>query len=159
MITSPNQRVVSIKRNVPKKETNKAFAYIYIDAIQDASKSLKGETAFKLWMYFASNKDNYTFAFSPKAFSEAYDCSEKSAREAFTQLVEERYLISGNRKNEFVFYEKPVAASITAVEEKREFIDNDTNTLYYWTYNELLQQIQNKQTADNLWNSAKIVRA
>jgi hypothetical protein len=34
-------------------------------------------------MYIASNKDLYTFAWSPKAFSEAYGVSEKSARDAF----------------------------------------------------------------------------
>lgn len=33
MITSPNQRIVSINRNTPKKEGNKPFAYIYCDAI------------------------------------------------------------------------------------------------------------------------------
>ena len=33
MITSPNQRIVSINRNTPKKESNKSFAYIYCDAI------------------------------------------------------------------------------------------------------------------------------
>ena len=33
MITSPNQRIVSINRNTPKKESNKPFAYIYCDAI------------------------------------------------------------------------------------------------------------------------------
>ena len=155
MITSPNQRIVSINRNTPKKESNKPFAYIYCDAIQAASRNLQGETAFKLWMYLASNKHNYTFAWSPKAFSETYGCSEKSAREAFNQLIVKNYLIPGSHKNDYYFQETP-AASISAIAEKREFIDNDTNTLYYWTYAELLEQIKNKQLADTLWQSAKI---
>lgn len=156
MITSPNQRIVSIFRDTPKKESNRPFAYIYTNNIQEASRNLKGETAFKLWMYFASNKDNYTFAWSPKAFAETYGCSEKSAREAFNQLVSLSYLTTGNHKNDFFFHETP-PVSISAVEERREFIDNDTNTLYYWTYSELLEQVKNKQTADALWLTARTV--
>ena len=83
MITSPNQRVITINRDIPKKDSSKPFAYIYIEAIQAASINLQGETAFKLFMYLSSNKDNYTFAWSPKAFGEAYGVSDKSARDAF----------------------------------------------------------------------------
>jgi hypothetical protein len=46
-----------------------------------------------------------------------------------------------------------VAANAT----KKEFIDTDSNSIFYWTYEELIAQVKDRATADMLWNSAKEV--
>lgn len=93
MYTAPNQRIINVSKDTPTKGTRKPFAAIFLEYIEAASKDLQGEVAFKMWLYLASNANNYCFAWSPAAFSEAYGCSEKSAREAFNQLVAKNYLV------------------------------------------------------------------
>ena len=38
---------------------------------------------------------------------------------------------------------------------KKEFIDEDTNEIYHWTYDELLAAVQNPTLARELWETAK----
>ena len=106
MYTAPNQRIINVSKDTPTKGTRKPFAAIFLECIEAESKDLQGEVAFKMWLYLASNANNYCFAWSPAAFAEAYGCSEKSAREAFNQLVAKNYLVQKtNRKNESTLYE------------------------------------------------------
>ena len=114
-----------------------------------------------MWLYLASNANNYCFAWSPAAFSEAYGCSEKSAREAFNQLVAKNYLVQKtSRKNEYTFYELPMvatpeAANIEPVEPTKLFIDKATGKTTVMTFGQLLEKFNNEALAKIYWSQAK----
>lgn len=157
MISFPNQRIITINRNIPNKSKDKKpFVMIYCSAIDQASKNLKGEVAFKLWLYLAGNTDGYTEAFSPQALKERLGVSLDSARDAFKQLVQKKYLVlDEGTKNRYSFYEKP-KTNLSAVVMKKEFIDEDTNQIHILTFQELLTEVGNdKELANQLWNEAK----
>lgn len=161
MYTAPNQRIINVSKDTPAKGTRKPFAAIFLEYIEAASKNLQGEVAFKMWLYLASNANNYCFAWSPAAFAEAYGCSEKSAREAFNQLVAKNYLVQKtNRKNEYTFYELPVvataeAADIEPVEPTKLFIDKATGKTTAMTFGQLLEKFNNEALAQIYWSQAK----
>ena len=107
MKTSPNQREVLITRDMPTKANHKPYLAIYSENIEEAARNLT-PVAFKLYLYLASNQDGYNGAFSTAHFSEKFGCDVKSAKTAFTTLVNNGYLTqSPNQKNLFIFNEKP----------------------------------------------------
>lgn len=161
MISYPNQKVVSIKRNMPNKKQNKdnnPFLLVYCSSFKQASKNLKGQVAFKLWLYLVSNAEGFTIAFSPKAVHEQMGVSQDAVRDAFKQLVQNRYLIKDEEgKNRFTFYEHPFS-SIVAKAGKRLFLDDNNNDVAL-TYKELLKQVNyNQKLAREMWNQAEIAK-
>ena len=159
MITFPNQRVITINRNIPNKSKDKKpFVMIYCSAIDQASKNLKGQVAFKLWLYLAGNTDGYTEAFSPQAIKDRLGVSLDSARDAFKQLVQKKYLVlEEGTKNRYQFYEKP-KCNLSAIEVKKRFADEDEKEVHL-TYQELLEAVgYDKKQADDLWSEAEIVK-
>lgn len=52
-----NQKRFTITRNTPKKGDKKPFITLYLDSIEEASRTLQGEVAFKLYLYLASNQE------------------------------------------------------------------------------------------------------
>ena len=55
--TVPNQKKVKVKKVGVK---GKLFAQIELNALEEAARELKAG-AFKLWVYFAKNQDDYEF--------------------------------------------------------------------------------------------------
>lgn len=161
MYTAPNQRIINVSKDTPTKGTRKPFASIFIEYIEAASKNLQGEIAFKMWLYLASNSNNYYFAWSPAAFAESYGCSEKSAREAFNQLVAKNYLVQKTtHKNEYTFYELPVvataeAADIEPIEPTKLFLDKTTGKSVTMTFGQLVEKFNNESLAKLYWAQAK----
>ena len=164
MSTYPNQNTFLINKEDVKRESGKIRPYLtaYIDTIQNASQNLTGNS-FKLYIYLLSNVNNYTSAFSPRDVADKYGCSVDSAREAFKTLVNKGYLtlIEGT-KTKYIF--KDVATSTpvslpSAIANnivKKQFKDNDTGTIYEWTYKELLENCENNQElAQELWKGVK----
>lgn len=101
MITYPNQRVVTIFKENCKKD----FLQIGNREWQAAAEILKTYSAFKLYLYFASNTNGYSIALSPVAVQEAIGISENTYRTAFKELVEAGYLSQcGERKNSYTFH-------------------------------------------------------
>ena len=101
MITYPNQRVVTIL----KDKCDKDFLQINNGDWQEASQIIKTYSAFKLYLYFASNKDGYSIALSAVAVQEAIGISENTYRAAFKELVELGYLTQvPGRKNNYTFH-------------------------------------------------------
>jgi hypothetical protein len=54
--TSPNQKVITVKKEITDKQHT--FAAININALEIAARELKSG-AFKLWIYFAKNQNNF----------------------------------------------------------------------------------------------------
>ena len=77
--TAPNQKVVRVEKY--PVESNENYAKISIEAMMAAAKDLDGNV-FKLWCYFAKNKDIFTFALSNAAakeqFGMTYDVYDKT---------------------------------------------------------------------------------
>ncbi|WP_337652623.1 hypothetical protein [Clostridium sp.] len=64
--TFPNQKMVTVHREVPKTD----FLGIKNENWQSAARDL-GPYALMLYLYFASNANNYTLALSPVAVRQA----------------------------------------------------------------------------------------
>ena len=104
--TVPNQRVITVH----KEPTDKQHLYTKnnLEAIDEASRTLKSLGGFKLFIYLAKNQDNYNFALSSSDFQEWSGLSRSAYTTAFNELVEHGYLVSENNNNIYEFYEKPV---------------------------------------------------
>lgn len=99
--TVPNQRTIHIHRERP--ETN--FLGIKNENWMAAARDLSAH-ALKLYMYFAANANNYTFAFSPAAVLEAIGMPKSTCHDQFTILVNKGYLVL-EHGNTYSFYEVP----------------------------------------------------
>jgi hypothetical protein len=78
-----------------------------------------------------------------------------TARKAFKELEDNNFLMRLDDKR-FLFYEYPKKTmTLKPHEEKREFIDNDTGEVYYFTYKELCEAM-GKEDCLSVWTEAKI---
>lgn len=101
MIIYPNQRVVTVF----KPDCSKDFLQINNQEWQAAASTLKTYSAFKLYLYFASNMNGYSVALSPITIEEAIGISENTYRAAFKELVECGYLTQvEGKKNMYAFH-------------------------------------------------------
>ncbi len=99
--TSPNQKTIQIKKE--KTDRNNYYAAINLKALESAAADLKSG-AFKLWVYFAKNQDNYIFALSNKAVAETFGIKKDQYDNAIKELIEKGYLKEIS-KNYYVFNE------------------------------------------------------
>ena len=98
-ITFPNQRMVKIHRESAKTD----FLGIKNENWQAASRDL-GAHALQLYLYLASNANNYTTALSPVAVRQAIGMARSTYHDQFHKLVDKGYLVPGTG-NTFDFYE------------------------------------------------------
>lgn len=162
----PNQKNFTIKRTLPNKEEKKAFISAYTDNIAAASRNL-GEIAFKFYIYLLSNKDGYTFDYSPQHFANYYGVSLDRARRVPQQLMEAGYLVEGD-KNHYVFYELPqeqkkeiVLENIGGIDIERRKIVYKNGTFDIATYEEWYAAANGRLPNDLLnewWNNAEVVK-
>lgn len=153
MITSPNQKIITVQKEAVNKD--KPYIVASIENIENASKELKSHIAFKLFIYFTGNQNNYRFGFSPRDFAERYGVSEQSARNGLKELIEAGYVVqdSGNR---FIFRDRIVNFNIVAAEEERKaFIDDETGERFELTFKELVATIGSEEEAKLVWGGAK----
>ena len=87
MIVYPNQKIITVS----KEECKDDFLQVNNVNWQIASSYLT-YSAFKLYLYFASNKDGYTFALSYEAINELVPMSRKSYDKAIGELKTYGYL-------------------------------------------------------------------
>ena len=104
-ITYPNQRIIRIHREPVKID----FLGIKNENWQAASRDL-GAHALQLYLYLASNANNYTTALSPVAVRQAIGMARSTYHDQFHKLVDKGYLVPGTG-NSFDFYEVPQAAA------------------------------------------------
>ena len=106
-ITFPNQRMVRIHR----ERATSDFLGIKNDNWQAASRDL-GAHALQLYLYLASNANNYTVALSPVAVRQAIGMARSTYHDQFHKLVDRGYLVPSTG-NSFEFYEVPQTATQT----------------------------------------------
>ena len=105
--TFPNQRMIKIHRESVKAD----FLGIKNENWQAASRDL-GAHALMLYLYLASNANNYTVALSPAAVRQAIGMARSTYHDQFHKLVDRGYLVPSHG-NTFEFYEVPQAATQT----------------------------------------------
>lgn len=108
-ITYPNQRLVKIHRESAKTD----FLGIKNENWQAASRDL-GAHALQLYLYLASNANNYTSALSPVAVRQAIGMARSTYHDQFRKLVDKGYLVPGTG-NTYDFYEVPRTATQTRI--------------------------------------------
>ena len=104
-ITFPNQRTVKVHREKAKSD----FLGIKNENWQAASRDL-GAHALQLYLYLASNADNYTLALSPAAVRQTIGMARSTYHDQFEKLVLKRYRVPSHG-NTYEFYEVPQAAT------------------------------------------------
>lgn len=128
-----NERIVKISRDNVVKASGKPFACIYKENITNACCDLKPST-FKIWVYLASNKNNYDYPYSPAYLSKVINISVKTAQSAFNELKEKGYIEEDlERKDHYTFYEKPQER-----EEVREVVNPYTGEILHLTYKQTI---------------------
>ena len=99
--TVPNQRVITIHREVAKSD----FLGIKNVNWQAAARDL-GAHAFLLYIYLASNADGYNLALSPAASRQAIGMARSTYHDQFAKLIDKGYLVAGSGNN-YNFFEVP----------------------------------------------------
>ena len=101
--TFPNQKMVTVHREVPKTD----FLGIKNENWQSAARDL-GPYALMLYLYFAANANGYTLALSPVAIRQAIGMAQSTYRDQIEKLISKGYLVPSGG-NSFDFYEVPQA--------------------------------------------------
>lgn len=105
--TFPNQRMVKVHR----ERATANFLGIKNENWQAASRDL-GAYGLQLYLYLASNADNYTLALSPAAVRQAIGLKRSTYHDKFHELEDKGYLVNSHG-NTYEFYEVPQAAAQT----------------------------------------------
>ena len=120
-MTFPNQRMVHVHR----ERATSDFLGIKNENWQAASRDL-GAHALQLYLYLASNANNYTVALSPTAVRQAIGMARSTYHDQFHKLVDRGYLVPSTG-NTFEFYEIPQAATQTQKEVSANGLDFEGN--------------------------------
>lgn len=146
MITNPNQKVITINREMPKqtKENKRPYMIAYVDNMREAMQNLNKVSSLKLYMYLLGNNNYYKFALSTKEVSEECGISINSAQDAVRDLIEKGYLVL-TTNNHYEFFEAP----------RREIINKFGKSVLL-SYEELLLQCKgDEDKAMEYWRNAK----
>ena len=100
--TFPNQRIISIHR----ERATSDFLGIKNSHWQAAARDL-GAHALMLYLYLASNADNFTLTLSPAAIRQAIGMPASTYRDQFVKLVDRGYLVQRGEGSIYDFYEVP----------------------------------------------------
>ena len=101
--TSPHQKVITIHR----KPLGNNFLGINNDNWKNAARIL-GAQAFLLYIYLASNKDDFKFALSPKAIHQEIGMPPSTFRDQLAKLESLGFLVAPPEQgNMYHFYEVP----------------------------------------------------
>ena len=119
--TFPNQRMVKVHR----ERATANFLGIKNENWQAASRDL-GAHGLQLYLYLASNADNYTLALSPAAVRQAIGLKRSTYHDKFHELEEKGYLVN-THGNTFEFYEVPQAAAQTKKSVTADGLDFEEN--------------------------------
>ena len=99
--TAPNQKIITIHR----APLGGNFLGINNDNWKDAARVL-GAQAFLLYIYLASNKEDFKLALSPKAIQQEIGMPPSTFRDQLHKLEAMGYLLPG-KGNMYHFYETP----------------------------------------------------
>lgn len=116
---NPNQRNITIH----KEPANGQNLYTTNDltSVYEAMGNLTTNVGFKLYMYLASNKNNYNMNLSSSDFCQKAECGRTAYTSAFDELVEKKYLILKPETNTtYYFYDKARTEDFNITEEIEE---------------------------------------
>lgn len=123
--TVPNQKVITVKKE--KTDEKNYYCKINLSALEQSALDLQSG-AFKLWIYFAKNQNNYTFGLSNKAVEECFGMKIKQYNNAVAELIEKGYLIQ-QKGNLYFFSEKPIKDNTVITKEDNEIITKGNNKI------------------------------
>ena len=104
--TFPNQRVVHINRDMPRKDEGN-FLLIKKQNLYNAYRNLNA-TALVLYLYLAGNKDGFDLALSPRAIQEEVGMPISTCNDQVKVLIRKGYLVQLKEgSNIYNFYEVP----------------------------------------------------
>ena len=101
-MTVPNQKTIIVHKESAK---GKIFAQIEMNALEKAAQDLDAG-AFKLWVYFAKNQNDYKFALSRKAVEDSFGMKKAQYDNAVHELIDKGYL-KCLRGNTYLFRDYP----------------------------------------------------
>jgi hypothetical protein len=87
--TVPNQKNVKVNKVETK---GKIFAQMEMSALEEAARNLKAG-AFKLWVYFAKNQNNYEFGLSSSDVLSTFGMKKDQYDGAIKELIDKGYLV------------------------------------------------------------------
>lgn len=153
MITSPHQRIITVKRDMPKqsKENKRPYMIAYTDVIEEAARNLSTVGEFKVYLYMVNNQDNYKFGCSPQNIADRYGLNIDTVKKAINKLIEKGYIIK--TKGTYEFHEKPLVVDLEPIEEVRKKFSSKGQILEL-TYTELVELV-GEERAKFAWKSAK----
>lgn len=123
--TVPNQKVITVKKE--KTDKNNYYATINLCALESASRDLQAG-AFKLWVYFAKNQQNFTFALSSKAVEDNFGIKIKQYNNAIEELIKKNYLVC-DKGNNYFFCEIPNKINTVITKEDNEVMTKSNKEL------------------------------
>ncbi len=103
-ITYPNQKVIHINRDMPKKEEGN-FLLIKKENWYAANKDLE-PYGLQLYLYLAGNKDGFDLALSQAAAEEDAGIKKTTFHTHINRMIEKGYLVN-RQGNIYDFYERP----------------------------------------------------
>ena len=146
-ITFPNQRMIHVNR----EKLAKGFLGINNESWMAASRDL-GPHALRLYLYFAANADDYTFALSPAHIQQAIGMPRSTYHDQFKKLIERGYLVQSNG-NTFQFYERPQSEKRTVSNVGQNFEECPSHDIQVCsddqTHPSVDREINNTYSTDN----------
>ena len=127
--TFPNQRIIRVHRERVASD----FLGIKNENWQSASRIL-GAHALRLYLYLASNADNFELALSPAAIEAAIGMPRSTYHDQFRKLINHGYLVETSN-NHYSFYETPQKKDnlSTSKENEINFEDNPPHNSFETT--------------------------
>lgn len=142
MKTVPHQKTVEVVKE-PCDNTCKEHYYSKINLIAMSEAALNLDAgAFKLWIYFAKNQNEYEFALSSKAVEETFGMKIKQYNNAVATLIDKGYLVN-TKGNNHKFYEKPVITkedNVVITFEDNELLPEETRNITDTTINNITEE-------------------
>ena len=131
----PNQKQITINRELVKKNTPRFFLCAYQDNLSEAMKNLS-HTGFKVYLALMFNRDKYAIEFSPKYVSQITGMCLDTARKGLKELESKFYLLPSNEtKTMYQFYETPHEEGIT-----KRIYDFNSGRFMNLTYQETMSK-------------------
>lgn len=146
--TVPNQKIIKIQKE--KCDRENLYATINLKALENAAQVLDAP-AFKLWVYFSKNQNNYNFALSRQDVEETFGMKKAQYTSAINKLIEQGFLTLKKEPNLWVFSEFPseneqeecsvVVRQVhdVVVRQDHAWLQDKTRNNTYNTYNNTLR--------------------
>ena len=99
----PNQRKIIIERSSDKAKAD--FFKVSNDSLNIAMFNLK-DNAFKLWIYFADNKDGYIMDLYPVDFCSKANVSYSTYKRSFEKLEHFGYLVKSEKNENYYLFKE-----------------------------------------------------